>query len=143
QSAFADTASAEDAHALSFAAGQERIDRANSGDDWLRDVLSIHGAAGRLIQAIFRGGPDSRAAVDRTAQTVPNAADEFGTNRKAGIVLSGGDPIAELDSVYFFEGQREDKPVPKPNHLCPNPPARGCADFAEIPDGNRRTSRCD
>ena len=41
QSAFADAAASEDAHALSFAARQQAIDGANAGDQRLYDMFAI------------------------------------------------------------------------------------------------------
>ena len=70
EGALANAAAAEDSNALSLAAGQQPINRANAGDQGFGDVFAIERARRGRVEGIFRAGLNLKATVDGPAESV-------------------------------------------------------------------------
>ena len=61
----AHAAAAEDAHALSLAAGEQRVDSADAGRQRFGDAGPVHGAGGFAVNRTFLGADDGALSVNR------------------------------------------------------------------------------
>ena len=144
QRALADAAAAEDADALALAAGQQRVDGADAGDQRLRDVLAVERVGGGSVQAVGiaqlrSAGPPSiglpKPSITRPSRPGPTSTRASSTARRHGI--------AQLQAVDFLQRHGEHAPVAEADHLGANAPAAGGLDLAKIADGHARAARFD
>ena len=131
QRALAHAAAAEDSDALALAAGQQAVDRANAGDQRLRNMLAVERISGRPVEIVERLGWDGAAGIERMPKAVEHAPQQRRPHRDPRVAAARDDGIAQLHAARFFERHREDPAVAEAHHLRPDQACRR-PDLAEI-----------
>ena len=136
-------AAAENPDALPFAAGQQAVDGANTGDQRLTMCSRSSGpggAANRSYDSLspVRGPPSIGSP--NPSSTLPSRPGPALTNAATGraTILS-----PSLDTAGFFERHGENAPVTEADHLHANGAALRGVNLAEVPERCRRTARFD
>ncbi len=143
QSAFANAAAAEDAHALSCAARNHGVDGADAGDDGADDVFAIEGAAGSLVQAIVIHGANGSATIDGAAETVEHAAHQVRSDGDLRVVTASHDAIVQLNPVDLLERHGEHMAIAESDDLRADAASGSGLHLAEISDCGCRPARGD
>ena len=141
QSALADAAAAEDSDALPFAAGQQAVDRADAGDQRLRDVLPLERAGGARVQ-IVRGSRRRSAAqpsigLPKPSSTRPSNCGPTSMRAVFAAARSRDRPVA--GRPVSSSGIEQHAPVAEPDHLGADRSGRSAGmNLAEIAHRRRR-----
>ena len=112
---------ADDQLALAAADRRERVDHLDAGLQRLLDVLAVDDA--RRLDLDRRGSPglDRRAAVDRVAERVHDAADERLADGDGGDALGAPDLVAFADARVLAEDRHADVVLLEVQHHAHRP----------------------
>src|SRR4029434_6681355 len=101
QRALAHAAASEDTDALTFAAGEDGIDCADSGSQRFGYVLARKRILGRSMQRILILAVERAQAVDRISQTIQNATEKPRSHFDSCGLVSREDSRAQFDALKF------------------------------------------
>src|SRR5579863_4008859 len=138
KSTLADTAPAEYADPLSFAARQNTVDRSDARGQAFGDMFSFQRIGRPPIKGIAFVLRYPRARVHRLAESIENTPQKRRRHRHARVFAPRDDGIIHLQPVNLFKRHRYDSPVAESDHLRFDPPAAEGLDLTEIADSDGR-----
>lgn len=139
QRALTYAAAPEDPDPLAFAAGQQAIDGADSGCERFTNRLPVKRARRGSIEIVGFLGANRSQAIQRLAESVNDAAQQFRPHLHPGVVFAAGNRIAQVQSIRFFERHRQHAALAKSNHLRANQASVPRGNLAEVADTDHRT----
>jgi len=117
QCALADTRTAEEPDALPAAAGEQRVDGADTTGQRRHDRIAFHRVQRRRMDRIETGGRHGTEAVERLSQGVDDAAEQLRADADITRTASGDDAVTRLYADGVAKRYGEDDAIAKSDDL--------------------------